>query len=83
MMSSLAMAATAGAHAPDEREEDEMSSDCTPIQESLISKTSNQDMDMDGLEELGKHLEDLINKKANKEDPEDEEILFGGSQQFF
>jgi len=48
-----------------------------------MSKASNQDMDTDGSEELGKHLDKLIGEKENEEDPQDEEISFGGAHLFF
>jgi len=81
-MSSLAMAANAAAQYTEEGSEEEVSDDNTPTQESPMSKASNQDMETNGSEDLGKHLDKLINKAENEEDPQDEEISFGGGQSF-
>jgi len=48
-----------------------------------MSKTLNQDMEIDGSKEFGKHLDKFINEKENKEDPQDKEISFGGGHSFF
>jgi len=82
-MSSLATAANAAVYHTEDKPNEEVHDDATPNQESLISKTSNQDIKTDGSKELRKHLEKLINEKENKEDPQDEEISFGGGHSFF
>jgi len=40
-------------------------------------------METDGSEDLGKHLDKLINEAETEEDPQDEEISFGRGQSFF
>jgi len=41
-------------------------------------------METDGAEELGKHLEDLVdNKEDNNKTPNEEEISFGPGHSFF
>jgi len=83
MMSLLTTTANAVAHTPGKQQDEEASNDHTPTQDSLMSKTSNQDMETNGLEELGKHLDIFINDKANKKDPENKEISFSGNHTFF
>ena len=80
-MSSLATAAAATRHT--EEGSDEVRDQGTSAHESPQSKTSNQDMDTDGSEELGQHLDRLINEVDTDETPQDEEISFGGTQTYF
>ena len=79
-MSSLTTAANAASQYTEEGLEEEVHDDNTPTQESPMSKASNQDMETDGSEDLGKHLDKLINKVENEEDLQDEEISFRGGQ---
>jgi len=55
----------------------------TYANDSPMSKTSDQDMDTDGSEELGKHLESFINDVDTKDDKQVEEISFSGDHTFF
>jgi len=80
-MSSLA-AAAAAARYMEEGSDEEVHNDNTP-HESLQLKTLKQDMETDGSEDLGKHLDKLINEAETEEDLQDEEISFRGSQSFF
>jgi len=82
-MSSLAMAANEALYHTGEGPDEEVHNDNTPTQKSPMSKTSNQDMETDGSEELWKHLDKFINEKENKDNPQDEEISFGGGHSFF
>jgi len=61
----------------------EVRDDSNPHHESPQSKTSNQDMETDRSEDLRKHLDKFINEADTEEDPQDEEISFGGGQSFF
>jgi len=76
------MAATAACYM-EEGLDEEVHDDNTPTHEPPQSKTSNQDMETDGSKDLGKHLEKLINEAETKEEPQDKEISFRGSQSFF
>jgi len=60
-MSSLAMAEGVAKPPPDERSEEHEDEDGSMTNESPQSKSSNQEMEMDGNKALGKHLEDFIN----------------------
>jgi len=83
MMSSLATAAHIAAYHHDNEPDEEVCDEALSNQESPRSKTSNPDMETEGNEELGKHLDKLINEKESKEDPQEEEISFGGGHSFF
>jgi len=81
-MSSLATAAAA-TRTTDADEEVEVHDNATYANSSPMSKTSDQAMETDGSEELGKHLESFINDADTDEDPQAEEISFGGDHTFF
>jgi len=81
-MSSLATAAAA-TRTTDVDEETEVHDNATYANESPMSKKSDQDMETDGSEELGKHLESFINDVDTNEDKQTEEISFGGDHTFF
>ena len=81
-MSSLATAAAATRHT-EEGSDEEVRDQGKSAHESPQSKTSNQDMDTDGSEELRQHLDQFINEADTNETPQDEEISFGGTQTYF
>jgi len=81
-MSSLAMALHVTNNPPGDWIDEDQNEQISPS-ESLQLKDSNQ-METDGVEELGKHLEDLIdNEEDDDEAPNEEEISFGPSHSFF
>jgi len=82
-MSALTMAANMLTDPPGECFDEEASYDCTPSNESPISRTYNQENGTKGSEELCKHLEKLIQEKENEEDPEEGKISFGSRHSFF
>jgi len=55
----------------------------TYANDSPMSKMSDRDMETDGSEELGKHLESFINNADTDDDKNAEEISFGGNHTFF
>jgi len=59
-MSSLAMAVNVAMNPLGEQLDDEWIDDKTTPNNSAMSKASTQDMEMDGNEELGKHLNNFI-----------------------
>jgi len=67
--------AAANINNPGERHNDKSQEDKMP-KESPISKNL-QDMEMDGTDELGSHVDKFIKEKKNKDDPEEGEISFG------
>jgi len=81
-MSSLATAAAA-TRTMDVTDTVEVRNNATYANNSPVSKTSNQDMETDGSEELGKHLESFINDVDTEEEKQNEEISFGGDHTFF
>jgi len=62
----------------EERDNTTYANDCSPM-----SKTSDRDMETDGSEELGKHMESFINNADTNDDKNAEEISFGGDHTFF
>jgi len=48
-----------------------------------MSMMSTQDMENNGTDELGKHFNDFIWEKENKNDPKEGEISLGGGHTFF
>jgi len=81
-MSSLTTAANAATRT-NVQEDPEVHDTTTHANDSPMSKTSDQDMDTDGSEELGKHLESFINDVDPKDDKQAEEISFGSEHTFF
>jgi len=80
-MSSLATAVAATCH----MEEDSNKEVCDPdksAHESPQLKNLNQDMETDGSEELGWHLDHFINEADTNKTPQDEEISFGSTQTY-
>jgi len=61
----------------------EVCDDNTAHHEFPMLKTSDQAMETNGSDELGKHLETLINDVDTKEAPQDKEISFRGGHSFF
>jgi len=82
-MLSLATAVHAANHPVDKQLEEHDNEDGSMPNESPQLKSSNQEMETEGNEELGKHLEDFINNKAADYNPDEEEISFGGGRTFF
>jgi len=81
-MSSLATAVAATRNTTTTSDEEVRDKNNTP-HDSPQSKTSNQDMEIDGSEELGQHLDKLVNEVDTEENPRDEEISFGDNQTYF
>jgi len=81
-MSSLATAATA-ARATQDDSENKVRDDSRASHESPKSKNSDQAMETDGSDKLGKHLDTLIDDMDTDDVPQDKEISFGVSQSFF
>ncbi len=81
-MSSLATAAAATRTTGGD-DEVEGRDNATYANGSPMSKTSDQAMETDRSEELGKHLESFINNVDNDEEPQATEISFGGDHTFF
>ncbi len=79
-MSSLAKAVNTATKSTDDDASEVR--DNTPVNASPTSK-SDQDMDTDGSEELGRHLESFINAEDTDEERQAEEISFGGDHTFF
>ncbi len=80
-MSSLATAAAANSNPPGNRYDDELQVPETPS-ESPNSKGSNQ-MDTKDGEELGKHLDELVNSEAANDTQDNGAISFGPGHSFF
>jgi len=73
-MSSLATAINVIKNPPDDCIDEETKDDQVSPNDSLQSKDSNQ-METNSVEELGKHLDDLINEEDNKEKPKKKRYL--------
>ncbi len=80
-MSSLANAVNAATKSTYDDESEDRDNE-SPVNDSPTSK-SDQDMETDGAEKLGRHLESFINAENTDEDKQAEEISFGGNHTFF
>ncbi len=80
-MSSLAAALHATINTSKDWSDEEQNEQSTP--NNLIKSKDSNEMETDGAEELGKHLENLVGNNGNDEASNKEEISFGPGHSFF